>query len=188
MDATSSALKWHTVAEAAQLTGTSKRTLWRKVGTGELPSRLEGGRRLVGLAPSDMSATSTGLASAAVAAAGAFRAADGMMEAVRAVEASAALAVAQAQSRADEATGRIRQVEASLARWRVAAVIVPVGVAVALLAWRPPASARADGIEPGQVAQAAGVEVEVEVERAVPPVPPMPAPWHPPMALPEPIR
>jgi predicted DNA-binding transcriptional regulator AlpA len=183
MDATSAALKWHTVAEASQLTGISRRTLWRKVGAGELPSRLEGGRRLVGLAPSDMSATSTGLASAAVAAAGAFRAADGMVEAVRAVEASAALAVAQAKSRADEAAGRIRQVEASLARWRVAAVIVPVGVAVALLAWRPPSSARADGIEPSQVAQAA--EVEVEVERAVPP---MPAPWHPPMALPEPIR
>jgi excisionase family DNA binding protein len=181
MDTTSSALKWHTVAEAAQLTGTSRRTLWRRVSEGEMPSKLEGGRRLIGLKPSDMSEAATGLASAAVAAAGAFRAADGMTEAIRAIEASAGIAVAQAERRADEAARRAedaicatRRLEVSLSRWRVAAVAVPAGIAVALLALKDPAQAPANV---SQSSQAAQHDIEVDV-----PVVPL---WHPPMALPE---
>lgn len=171
------ALKWHTVAEAAQLAGMGKRTLWRKIREGEIPSRLEGGRRLVGLAPSDMSTAATGLASAAVAAAGAFRAADGMVEAIRAIEASAGSAVAQAERRADAAARQAedaalaaRRLQTSLSRWRVAAVVVPAGIAVAAFAARGPATAQANGTASSLVAHHA-------LQDAVPVVPE----WHPPM-------
>lgn len=190
MSTDTQALKWHTVAEAAQLAGMGKRTLWRKIREGEIPSRLEGGRRLVGLAPSDMSTAATGLASAAVAAAGAFRAADGMVEAIRAIEASAGIAVAQAERRAEDAARRAedaarqaessilasRRLETSLSRWRVAAVVVPAGIAVAAFAMRGPATAQADGTAQRHVAQP-GAEVAVPVVQS----------WHPPMAWVEPI-
>lgn len=174
MDTTSQALKWHTVAEAAQLTGTGKRTLWRRVAEGEMPSKMEGGRRLIGLKPSDMSNAATSLASAAVAAAGAFRAADGMIDALKVVEAQAAVSVAQAREQAREAQSRCLKLEAALSRWRVAAVAVPAGIAVALLALKDPAQAPANV---SQSSQAAQHDIEVDV-----PVVPL---WHPPMALPE---
>lgn len=177
MDTTSQALRWHSVAEAAQLTGTGRRTLWRRVAAGEMPSKLEGGRRLVGLRPSDMSSAATGLASAAVAAAGAFRAADGMVDALKVVEAQAAASVAQAHQMAMEAQSRCLKLEAALSRWRVAAVAVPAGIAVALLAFKEPAQA------PANVSQSSQ-EAQHRIELDVPSVPL----WHPPMALPEAIE
>lgn len=164
---------WHTVAEAAQLTGTSARTMWRRIRAGEIPSRIgTDGRRMVAVRIEELTPTTTSLAAAATAASGAMRAADGLSDAIRIVEAQATALAARADQRAAEAEGRVHVLERSLARWRAVAVVVPVGVAVALAARGGPSPALADGTVARQVAR--------QPHNSTPAA----TLWHPPMALP----
>lgn len=141
---TASGMAWHSVAEAAQLTGASERTVWRRVRAGTVPTRTTAdGRRLVGVMPDELTRTTADLTAAAGAAAGALRAADGLSDAIRVIEAQAQLVLARADQRADDAIAELRRSRSALARWRVAAVALPIVMAAGAIYARGPQQAKA---------------------------------------------
>jgi len=156
-----SALTWHSVAEAAQLTGVSERTLWRRIRADEIPTRTtDDHRRLVGLRPDDLSASSAKLATVAASASGAMRAAYSLSDAIRVIEAQTADRIARADERATEAAARAVRAERAVRLWRAALVALTFGMTAVTFLTRGPsqATARTDG---GTVA------------------------WHPPLLAPE---
>jgi hypothetical protein len=146
---TDMALTWHSVAEAAELTGVSERTLWRRIRADEIPTRTtDDHRRLVGLRPDDLTASSAKLATVAASASGAMRAAHSLSDAIRIIEAQTADRIARADEKASEATARAVRAERSARAWRAALVALTLGVAaVAFLARGPSqATARTDAV------------------------------------------
>jgi hypothetical protein len=142
--ATAEALTWHSVAEAASLTGMSERTLWRRIRADEIPNRTtDDHRRLVGLRPEDLSVTSGKLATVASAASGAMRAAHGLTEALRVIEAQAADRIARADAATREASDRARASERSASLWRALAVALTLGMAAVGFLTRGPTAATA---------------------------------------------
>lgn len=145
---TDASLTWHSVAEAAQLTGVSERTLWRRIRADEIPTQTtDDHRRLVGLRPEDLSTSSAKLATVASAASGAMRAAHGLTDALRIIEAQTADRIARADEKASEAAARAVRAERSARTWRAAVVALTLGVAAVAFLTRGPsqATARTDG-------------------------------------------
>ena len=167
-------MTWHSVAEAAQLTGASERTVWRRIKAGTIASRVTAdGHRLVGVNPEDLTSTAADLTAAAGAAAGALRAADGLSEAIRVLDERSQQVIARADQRADDAIAAVRRAEAALVRWRVATVALTVVMAAAAMYLRGPgaASATAGDVMPSGRPSGQGDNASQ-------------AAWHPPMALP----
>lgn len=145
---TDASLTWHSVAEAAELTGVSERTLWRRIRADEIPTRTtEDHRRLVGLRPEDLSASSAKLATVAASASGAMRAAYSLSDAIKVIEAQTADRIARADERATEAAARAVRAERSARLWRAALVALTLGMTALTFLTRGPsqATARTDG-------------------------------------------
>lgn len=139
---TDESLTWHSVAEAAQLTGVSERTLWRRIRADEIPTQTtDDHRRLVGLRPEDLSTSSAKLATVASAASGAMRAAHGLTDALRIIEAQTADRIARADEKATEAAARAARAERAVGVWRAAVVALTLGVAAVAFLTRGPSPA-----------------------------------------------
>lgn len=185
MNTTTSAsaeLAWHSVSEAAALTGASVRTIWRRINASTIPNRMTAdGRRLVGISAADLTSTTADLTAAAGAAAGALRAADGLSDAIKVLEAQAAQVLARADQRAEEAVAAARRAEGALRRWRLAAVILPAVMALSAMYLRGPASSSASSTPSPADDTAAGQSSEVASGA---PDKGVSTYWHPPMASP----
>jgi hypothetical protein len=139
---TDEALTWHSVAEAAQLTGMSERTIWRRVRADEIPNRTtDDHRRLVGLRPDDLSTSTAKLATVAASASGAMRAAHSLSDAIRIIEAQTADRIARADQRAQEAAGQAQRAERAVRVWRAVTVALSLGVAAVAFLSRQPSTA-----------------------------------------------